>query len=456
MIGLEPTWDEHLDNLMQVFDEVWRVMRDDATLWLNYGDAYWGGKGASSSTKEAYNRRESETLNKSYQHVNKFGNTRPLDRRDQIWKPKDLVMMPARIAIAMQERGWVLRSEIVWAKRNSMPESVINRPTSAHEKIFLFAKSNAPKYWTHPLTYLHPEGVRQKPEPDVWYQLKETGALVKDKPKKFKKKKVRKKWKVINWRGHDYFYDHVAVRTERTPDSIARDYRAFGGKPEVPPGQPPHSGDLFQPRENRNKTWSEDAPKSAKSLSRPDRQKKQDGHGTRHAGFNARYNDANHPTANLRNVWHLATESFKGAHFATFPTKLVEPCIKAGTSEHGVCTECGAPHSRISDTKAAASYKEPEHRKRRPTGEIAGIRDRTRDYVNIKTTGWQPTCECKGDKQPAVILDPFGGAGTVSVVAERLGRDSIICEVSAEYAEIARKRIEGESLPMFPTKIEVI
>ena len=375
MIGLEPTWQEHLVNLLEVFNEVWRVMRDDGTLWLNYGDAYAGNS-------------------KSFKN------------------PKNLMQMPARLAIAMQEHGWILRSEIVWAKKNCMPESAKDRPTMTHEKMFLFAK----------------------------------------KPK--------------------YFYDHVAVRTKAKDVSINRMKYGHSAPPETMEGK----GVSINERWNKGEYVYD------------------------------------YQTSNLRNVWHLATESLREAHFATFPTKLVEPCIKAGTSEHGVCAANGSPYKRI------VKIHDPENRLGKGKGgwgnpQDKAVRDQkpskegapqylhggweatcgapyVREVENIhkqnvdtrkekttkqdqlsntykgfnqryvkpeyKTKGFQSTCECEGDIKPAIVLDPFGGAGTVSVVSERLGRDSIICEISPEYAEIARKRIEGENLPMFPTTIEVI
>ena len=113
--------------------------------------------------------------------------------------------------------------------------------------------------------------------------------------------------------------------------------------------------------------------------------------------------------------WTIATGSFKDAHFATFPPALVEPCIRAGTSERGVCPECGAPWVR--HTKPAT------------------------------TTSWVPSCECLRSAKPipATVLDPFGGAGTVGLVAERLGRDSITIEISPDYADMARRRILGDA-----------
>ena len=130
MIGLEPTFEEHLENLVAVFREVRRVLRKDGTLWLNYGDAYATGTTAKRKPTRA--------------DVDVGGwKSRMGDRRsdDTKLKPKDLMMMPARVAMALQADGWWLRSEIVWHKPNPMPESVTDRPTNAHEKVFLLSKS---------------------------------------------------------------------------------------------------------------------------------------------------------------------------------------------------------------------------------------------------------------------------------------------------------------------------
>ena len=128
-IGLEPTLAEHIAKLVDVFRDVRRVLRGDGTLWLNYGDAYandakWGG---STSGK----------------HVDALHGKSGIGRAKRItgFKPKDLMMMPERLAIALQDDGWYVRSRIIWHKPNPMPESVTDRRTKSHEHIWLMAKS---------------------------------------------------------------------------------------------------------------------------------------------------------------------------------------------------------------------------------------------------------------------------------------------------------------------------
>jgi hypothetical protein len=164
-------------------------------------------------------------------------------------KHKDMIPTPWMVAMALQYDGWYLRSEIIWAKRNCMPESVTDRPTRAHEQIFLLSK----------------------------------------RPR--------------------YFYDHDAIREESDPEQAAHDQRY--AKVYDGPGTDPANG---QPGNVNN------------------------------GGIHSRA--ATDGKANKRSVWRVASTPFKGAHFATFPPKLIEPCILAGCPER-MCGECGAPWERI-------------------------------------------------------------------------------------------------------------
>ncbi len=148
-----------------------------------------------------------------------------------------------------------------------------------------------------------------------------------------------------------------------------------------------------------------------------------------------------HPAGrNLRNVWHIATQPTPFAHFATYPEKLVEPCIKAGTSARGACPVCGAPWKRVveriahetNDTEALAQRKRNDGAQ---SGGITNVTLGVTDKVERTTTGWQPTCEHDTEPVPCTVLDPFHGSGTTGVVALRLGRAYIGVDISQEYLD---------------------
>lgn len=130
--GLESSPAEYVETMRAVFAEVRRVLTDDGTLWLNLGDSYYSGRGASTGQDVKQSAR-------------RFG-ARSLDKGGASWaKPKDLLGIPWRTAFALQDDGWTLRSEVIWAKRNCLPDPAPDRPARAHEHVFLMAKSR--RYW---------------------------------------------------------------------------------------------------------------------------------------------------------------------------------------------------------------------------------------------------------------------------------------------------------------------
>ena len=145
---------------------------------------------------------------------------------------------------------------------------------------------------------------------------------------------------------------------------------------------------------------------------------------------------------NKRSVWQVNTVPYREAHFATFPPALIEPCILAGTSERGVCPECGAPWIR--------QVKKTEIKRDRPNATTEShLQNNNRrrgcpnDYggQEVETTGWLPSCSCSCDPVPAVVLDPFFGAGTTGLVAKKLGRCFIGIELNEAYIDMAQKRV---------------
>ena len=339
-IGLEETPAAYVEKLVQVFREVRRVLRSDGTCWINLGDSYahdgkWGGS----------------TGGKHVQALHGANETRA--RRTTGLPAKNLMMIPARVAIALQDDGWILRSDIIWSKPTAMPEPVIDRPASAHEHIFLLAKS-----------------------------------------------------------GH-YYYDADAVRRPLKPKT----YTTFGIKHR------PQGNDALGRVKSDN--WG-------KSLEVRKPRLDEDGE---IAG------------AHLRNVWEVASQPFPDAHFATFPPKLIEPAVLAGTSPQA-CEHCSAPWKRITQKTEPIKMAGPNHTKSiraqeqmSPTGKTSMLRSGC--VQGRKTTGWEPTCNCTGNTGggKCVILDPFMGAGTSALVALQLGRDFLGIELNEEYVDLAKKRI---------------
>jgi DNA modification methylase len=350
-LGSEPTPDLFIANLVAVFREVRRVLHPSGTLWLNIGDSY-------SSNPGAVSKPEGGSLNGS----KLSGHRTWLQNRPEGIKPKDLLLMPYRLALALQADGWWVRSQIVWAKKSAMPESVTDRPTSAWEPIFLLSKSAR------------------------------------------------------------YFYDAEAVREPQSEGN--------------------HGLKAARERGYRD----------------PGERRKQlePGHGVKANGsFHAATREVLLPAGrNMRNVWSLSSEPFADAHFATFPTEIPRRAILAGTSERGACPACGVPWRRTveragydgagranGNVYTGQAYGSPQSAPRGPKSNFG--------EPTARTTGWQPGCTCAaGDPRPCVVLDCFAGAGTTGLVADRLGRDSVLIELSPTYAEMIRKRISGDA-PLF-------
>jgi DNA modification methylase len=147
-LGLEPTPDEYVAKMVEVFREVKRVLRKDGTLWLNLGDSYAGSWGNYAPTGQGGQRPKNTERWQREAYEGKADWRPPTSNKLEGLKPKDLVGIPWRVAFALQEDGWWLRSDIIWAKPNPMPESVQDRPTKAHEYIFLLSKSERYYYDT--------------------------------------------------------------------------------------------------------------------------------------------------------------------------------------------------------------------------------------------------------------------------------------------------------------------
>jgi len=154
----------------------------------------------------------------------------------------------------------------------------------------------------------------------------------------------------------------------------------------------------------------------------------------------------------------VTTKPYKGAHFATFPPDLIEPCILAGTSEKGDCSRCGSPWVRITQPFINIRHigqSDTAYPKGSTANRLAMLRQAAREqgleYTSARATkGWKPSCRCGVALVPAVVLDPFLGSGTTAAVARKLGRDAIGIELNPEYLKLAERRIAAVLPPQVP------
>jgi hypothetical protein len=153
-----------------------------------------------------------------------------------------------------------------------------------------------------------------------------------------------------------------------------------------------------------------------------------------------------HPDGrNKRSVWTIATESSSAEHFAAYPTRLVEPCILAGTSAHGCCPACGAPWRRVVKRtpmellRSGRAAQMGEHGRTQASGNMVAP-------PSCETVGWRPTCECNAaEAVPCTVMDPFSGTGTTGIVALRLGRNYVGIELKRAYADASRDRLKADA-----------
>jgi len=306
--------------MVEVFREVRRVMRDDGTLWLNMGDGYGGPAGNTRGPGAGGGQERGEMI---------FGGIEQNPKASL--RPKNLIGMPWRLALALQADGWYLRSDIIWAKPNPMPESCTDRPTKSHEHLFLLTV----------------------------------------KPR--------------------YYYDAHAVRERNSPLSH------YGGT-----YRKPHKNE--QMGKGRGQSWQ-----------------------------TGKVVEENPAGRNLRDVWTIPTEAFPGefctgcqtfyagghgrfrkrdgdpicpncgesdkwlSHYATFPRRLVEPCIKAGTSDKGCCPECGKGWERVVEKERVV----PEAQSAKvavldvpgsPMYRSGSHQDGLPYQGQSRTLGWRPQC----------------------------------------------------------------
>lgn len=432
-LGLEPTIDEWVANMVAVFAEVRRVLRPDGTLWLNLGDGY-AGTGRTGGGADGARRGP---------HIGKGNNGKGTwdPPRAAGLKEKDLIGQPWRLAFALQADGWVLRSDIVWSKLNPMPESVTDRPTKSHEMLFLFSKAKwvgkippPPQWrpgadWAWLAAIIDGEGSicfqdrvserSTRATYSIRLSVSNTSLPLLDRVEhvagitaartRLRDGGINKSvyaWQITNAKAaiiiqkirpylvakqiqadlaltvHLLNQTHKGGRGKHTTSASEQEIkqRCSAACSDLNRGRDTDLSWFTAPRlgywTSQPYAYDADAIREAAEYGRREhtgemRSVAQDGR--RHTTGTTK--GANPESGrNKRDVWQIATEPYPDAHFATYPTALVRPCIRAGC----------------------------------PVG--------------------------------GTVLDPFLGSGTTMLVAHQEGRDCIGIELNPEYAALARKR----------------
>lgn len=390
-IGLEPTPEAYITTMVEVFRAVRRVLRDDGVCWINIGDSYAsGGRGA-------YDGDNKQPARASQRRP---GNPPGL-------KPGDLVGIPWRLALALQADGWYLRSDVIWAKRNTMPESVAGwRWERCRVKVTGGDRGN--EAWRLGSTEARPQqdhNGRDFAPSATWSpcpgcpKCESSDGLILRKGS-WRPTKAHE-YVFLLAKSAGYYCDGEAVREQL---------------------ECPH-------RTGSNPLHDAISTVNARDRGRADRDI-----------------NSNPAGRNLRDVWRLSSMPSKLRHFAMMPPALVETCIKAGCPER-CCSACGAPWVPVVDRTFVPQTDVAKDKgvrcalTQKPMDQSDNRAGFPRGIIVSTMTGHRPTCRCGAAPAPGVVLDPFMGAGTVAGVAEALGRRWTGCELSAEYAALVPKRI---------------
>lgn len=381
-LGLEKTPSLYVAHLVEVFAEVARVLRPDGTLWLNLGDSYSGHHGNKQvADEDAPSNKPGYVENMRASNVGVEG-----------LKAKDLMLIPFRVALAMQEAGWYLRSWAPWVKRNCLPEAITDRPSNALEVMYLFA---------HPKSggrYFYDINAVRKPHLSAFSQdaILKAGGVGLTSPE-----------------GENFRKDVRHETGEGTPRTRA------------------DRAGLLNPsgRNRRNTDWFFE---SIEAIQNGEDEVLTDEDGS--------------PLAHVVNP-----RPYQGSHFAVMPPAIVEPCIKASTSEHGVCSQCGNPWKRLTE-KSSTTGKTREEMGQKHRRESLGLNPVKREGAALidvvyTTVGWEPSCTCTASIAPATVLDPFSGSGTVGMVALQHGRAYVGTDLNESYLPLAEARICGTAPP---------
>ena len=494
-IGLERTPEEFVAAMVAVFREVWRVLRDDAVLFLNLGDSYATGAGKVGECPGGGAQGE------RWQGAMTSPNRMPLPGL----KPKDLVGIPWAVAKALQApfyAGRIKRLEDrVWLAAMLDAEGCMfiqKRKAGQHngQGYYRTNDSYGPGVEISNTSLALVERIQS---------LVGLGSICSQGPEENGRRKQRLyRWNLRTTECREFvreLYPHLVAKQQQAriligcPSSGERAEAAHAalialhrtGQSDI---DFPAPESLYSPGWYLRSEiiWAKPSPMPESVTDRPTKAHEQvfllskreryfydseavreEGSGTgggasfgpqtkatngeaKANGVQSRtYERPEYASRNLRTVWTIPSQPFPGSHFATFPRKLAERCILAGTSAKGCCPACGAAWVR--EMECVGEIQDRWASTNALAAEVGGTHRERNSRRIMETFGWRPTCSCPAHEPiPCTVLDPFAGAGTTGVVAEGLGRRFVGVELNHEYAAMAKKRIERPHADLRPAR----
>ena len=430
-LGQEPTVELYIEHLMLVLAALWRVLREDGVCWINLDDTRQSGRDGGPK----------QSTNTGAAHVQPHGNLRP----------KDMALVPERFILAAQAEGWCVRSKVVWAPPNPMPESASDRPTDAYQMLYCLAKTAKTQFWTHrdlpgvrrqPKPYYRWQRTQPLPENPSWHSSSFSGAHdqalydgVSEEPREVLVLEERGTpppgwtsgnkgdWRRVNlWRGRSVWWDQEAIHEEGC---------GYG------------RGSVF-----RSQAYLNDH-----AFNNSDAEYEKQTHSHSYIGGRNARNVQTWPTQGLGS---FRVNGKTLTHFAAFSKALATWCILASCPAQ-CCGICGAGFKRMVELGELREHPQRQGRNVRNVGNLplggeaystnGGTLGLVRD---TRTLGWSPTCACPQDVPPVpgLVLDPFVGSGTTALAAQELGRRCIGIDLSADYIALAWRRLRSTTPAM--------
>lgn len=419
-LGQEPTPQEYVANCVRWCRLVRDCLADHGTLWLNVGDTYSGsGRGGGGSLNDS-------DLGTKVTRENSMREGAPGIEAG------NLCLIPQRLAIALQDDGWLVRSVVVWRKPSPMPDSIkgwmwrrcrVKVKAQATRTDNKKAAAHSPRTATFKERHEKGIGVAEWADCPGCKKCEKSGGYV----------LRRGSWRpTSSWepvlmlaKSVNYYADGEPTKTPPAAATVSRDkYSRITGDAEEQYAVEHDHETVCDTGAKLRDVWAENLEKLTRE----------------------QLVDLIESSYDRGDVFTIPFEPLKAAHYAAYPSELVHKCLASSVSEEGYCDRCGKPFVRVVAQKSAVIT-------RSDWGERAGNRTAPSGTQvapsETKTLGWRASCRCPDAKpRPGRVLDPFCGSGRTAIAARRLGLDFVGIELNPEFAAMARRLVTADA-PLF-------